>query len=118
MKEYFPLPEKKPQTVPFKNFSEAARSVIDIHVEKLSDNFKGLKNFEIMQIQLEYFERYYQLAVKNMQPKLIVIHGVGSGRLRSEIHERLHSRKEVKSFVNQYHPNFGFGAAEIYFQYM
>jgi dsDNA-specific endonuclease/ATPase MutS2 len=46
-----------------------------------------------------------------------VIHGNGSGRLRDEIHQLLRSRSEVKSFVNQYHPLFGYGATEIYFQY-
>jgi len=42
---------------------------------------------------------------------------VGTGKLRDEIHERLHNRKEVRYYVNQYHPDFGFGATEIYFQY-
>jgi dsDNA-specific endonuclease/ATPase MutS2 len=51
------------------------------------------------------------------QSQLIVIHGVGSGRLRDEIHDLLRLKKEVKSFVNQYHPSFGYGATEIYFQY-
>jgi dsDNA-specific endonuclease/ATPase MutS2 len=52
-----------------------------------------------------------------MQPSLIVIHGVGTGRLREEIHEQLKHRKEVKTFVNQYHPAFGYGATEIFFEY-
>jgi dsDNA-specific endonuclease/ATPase MutS2 len=48
---------------------------------------------------------------------LIVIHGVGEGRLRDEIHDLLRLKKEVKSFVNQYHPLYGYGATEIFFQY-
>jgi hypothetical protein len=35
---------------------------------------------------------------------------------RDEIHDLLRLKKEVKSFVNQFHPNFGFGATEIYFK--
>ena len=96
---------------------EPARSVIDLHIEKLTDNWKGLSNFEILTIQLSNFEKYYQLAVAHHQPNLIVIHGVGTGKLRNEIHEILKTKKEVKSFANQYHENFGFGATEIYFQY-
>jgi dsDNA-specific endonuclease/ATPase MutS2 len=46
-----------------------------------------------------------------------VIHGVGSGRLRDEIHDLLRLKREVKSFVNQYHPSYGYGATEIYLQY-
>lgn len=115
--EYFPLPEKPLIRVKAKKATEPIRTVIDLHIEKLTDNFAGLSNFEIMQIQLAYFEKYYDIAVSNMQPKLIVIHGVGSGRLRNEIHERLRTKKEVKTFVNQYHASFGFGATEIYFKY-
>jgi len=96
---------------------EPAHSVIDLHIEKLTDSWKHLSNFEILTIQLKNFEKYYDLAVAHRQPNLIVVHGVGSGKLRDEIHEILKTKKEVKTFVNQYHPNFGYGATEIYFGY-
>ncbi|MBA2563614.1 MAG: Smr/MutS family protein, partial [Chitinophagaceae bacterium] len=96
---------------------EPARSVIDLHIEKLSDNWKHLSNFEILTIQLKTFEKYYYLSVAHHQSNLTVIHGIGSGKLRDEIHEILKYKKEVKSFVNQYHPNFGYGATEIFFGY-
>jgi hypothetical protein len=96
---------------------EPARSVIDLHIEKLSDDWKHLSNYEILTLQLKTFEKYYHLAITHYQPSLIVIHGVGEGRLRDEIHDILRLKKEVKSFVNQYHPNFGYGATEIFFQY-
>ncbi|MFN2458037.1 MAG: Smr/MutS family protein [Chitinophagaceae bacterium] len=94
-----------------------ARTVIDLHIEKLSDDWKGLSNAEILNLQLKEFEKWYELALAHVQPFLIVVHGVGSGRLRDEIHDILRLKKEVKSFVNQYHPSFGYGATEIYFQY-
>ena len=96
---------------------EPARSVVDLHIEKLTDNWKGLSNFEILTIQLSNFGKYYNLAIAHRQPNLIVIHGVGTGKLRNEIHEILKTKREVKSFANQYHTNFGFGATEIFFQY-
>jgi hypothetical protein len=96
---------------------EPPRSVIDLHIEKLSDDWKHLSNYEILSLQLKTFEKYYQLSVIHHQPSLIVIHGVGEGVLRDEIHELLRLKKEVKSYVNQYHPAYGFGATEIFFQY-
>lgn len=96
---------------------EPARSVIDLHIEKLSSHWKTLSNFEILTLQLSTFEKYFNLAVSHFQPNLIVIHGIGTGKLREEIHEILKFKKEVKSFVNQYHHNFGYGATEIFFQY-
>jgi dsDNA-specific endonuclease/ATPase MutS2 len=86
-------------------------------MEKLTDDWKTLSNFEILTMQLKAFEKYYDLAVAHRQPSLIVIHGVGSGRLRDEIHELLRHRREVKTFINQYHASYGYGATEIYFQY-
>lgn len=96
---------------------EPARSVIDLHIEKLTDDYRRMSNYEIVNLQLKTFEKYYHLAVAHHQPSLIVIHGVGEGVLRDEIHDILRLKKEVKSFVNQYHPNFGYGATEIFFQY-
>ncbi len=94
-----------------------ARSVVDLHIEKLTDDWKRLSNAEILHMQLQEFEKWYDLAIAHHQPYLIVVHGVGSGRLRDEIHDLLRLKREVKSFVNQYHPSFGYGATEIYFQY-
>lgn len=94
-----------------------ARSVVDLHIEKLTDEWEGMSNAEIMDIQLKEFEKWYELAIAHHQPTLIVIHGVGTGRLRNEIHDILRLKRDVKSFVNQYNPSFGYGATEIYFQY-
>ena len=94
-----------------------ARTVVDLHIEKLTDEWERLSNAEILDIQLREFEKWYELALAHHQPQLIVIHGVGSGRLRDEIHDALRLKREVKSFVNQYHPSFGYGATEIYLQY-
>jgi hypothetical protein len=92
-----------------------ARSVIDLHIEKLTDLPEKLSNQEIMQLQLNTFEKYYELAVLHHQSSLTVIHGIGEGRLRDEIHERLNAKKEVKSYVNQYNSLYGYGATEIFF---
>ena len=96
---------------------ESPRTVIDLHIEKLTDNWKHMSNYEIMGMQLKTFEKYYDLALAHMQPSLIVVHGMGTGKLRDEIHDLLRHRREVKSFVNQYDSRFGYGATEIFFQY-
>lgn len=101
----------------FRQSAEPARTVIDLHIEKLSDDWQNMSNYAKLDLQLKTFEKYYELAVLHHQPQLIVVHGVGTGKLRDEIHDALRLKKEVKSFVNQYHPSFGYGATEIYFQY-
>jgi len=90
-----------------------ARTVVDLHIEKLTDAWKGMSNHEILLLQVEEFEKYFELAVAHMQPMLTIIHGVGSGRLRDEIHGILRLRSQVKYFVNQYHPSYGYGGGKL-----
>jgi hypothetical protein len=96
---------------------EQARTVVDLHIEKLTDSWKHLTNFEILTLQLKTFEKYYDLAVAHRQPLFTIIHGVGTGKLKDEVHDILRLKKEVKSFINQYNALYGYGATEIYFQY-
>lgn len=96
---------------------EPARSELDLHIEKLVEKYAGLDNLEIISIQLQTFEKYLDLAIAHHLPSMIVIHGLGTGRLRDEIHEILRLRRGVKSFVNRYDPRYGYGATEIFFQH-
>ena len=94
-----------------------ARSVVDLHIEKLTDEWNRMSNFEMLTLQLKEFEKYYDLAVAHRLSSIIFIHGLGTGKLRDELHELLRLKKEVKTFVNQYHPSYGYGATEVYLQY-
>jgi hypothetical protein len=97
---------------------DQVQSVVDLHIEKLTDDWKRMSPHAMLDLQLKTFEKHYELSVLHMQPRLVVIHGVGTGKLRDEIHESLRAKREVKSFINQFHPLFGYGATEIYFQYL
>jgi Smr domain len=93
---------------------EAAKYEVDLHIEKLEPDWKHLSNFEILTIQLNTLEKYLDLAIAHHQHNLIAIHGVGTGKLKDEIHEMLKTRREVRSFINQYDPRYGYGATEIF----
>jgi hypothetical protein len=96
---------------------EPAKYEVDLHIEKLTPSADSMNNFEKLTLQLKTFEKYLDLAILHHQKEMIAIHGVGTGKLRDEIHEILRLRKEVKFFVNKYHPKYGYGATEIFFQY-
>jgi hypothetical protein len=95
---------------------EPARSELDLHAEKLTDKPGSLDAFEILTLQLQTFEKYFDLALAHHLPSMVVIHGVGTGKLRDEIHEILRTKRQVKSFINRYDPRYGYGATEIFFQ--
>jgi hypothetical protein len=94
---------------------EPARTVVDLHIEKLSNNWERMSNLEILAQQLSEFNKWYDLAIAHRQASLIVIHGVGTGKLKDEIHDILKTKREVKTFINQYDTRFGYGATEILF---
>lgn len=89
---------------------------VDLHIEKIMPDWSGLSNFEILTIQLHEFQRYLDAAIAARQFSMVVIHGVGKGKLREEIHEILRRTPEVRNFVNQYDIRYGYGATEIFFK--
>ena len=99
----------------YKNNLPMARTVLDLHIEKLVHDPAHLTNTEILQLQMNEFEKWYNVAVLQNLPFFIVVHGIGNGVLRNEVHEFVKYKKEVTSFVNQFHPSFGYGATEIKF---
>ncbi len=96
---------------------ESARLEIDLHIENLVDNMRGLSNADIVKIQLDTLQRYLNLAIVHRQERMVVIHGLGKGRLREEVHAILKTTKEVARFKNEWSGKYGFGATEIWFRY-
>ncbi|MDX1940117.1 MAG: Smr/MutS family protein [Saprospiraceae bacterium] len=88
---------------------------IDLHIEKLIDNPQKLNSADILNIQLFHFEKYIEKAVQMGVERVFLIHGVGAGRLRNSIATRLLQMPEVKTFKNEYHPRYGYGATEVIF---
>ncbi len=91
-------------------------SVIDLHIEKLTTDYVSMTAHEKLSFQLNALEKYLDKAILHHLKNVVVIHGVGKGRLKEEIHEMLKLRPSVKSFVQQYHPWYGNGATEVYFK--
>lgn len=85
---------------------------IDLHIEELIDNFSGMSNFEIVNVQLNHFNKALDNAIHGHYRKLIVIHGVGNGRLKQEVRNILSSYSNVRFFDASY-AKYGFGATEI-----
>ena len=88
---------------------------IDLHLEKLTDSRTKRSNSEKLRLQLSHFSDYIDKAVRLGVERVFIIHGVGEGKLRNEITSRLIQNSHVKSFKNEYHPRYGFGATEVLF---
>lgn len=88
---------------------------VDLHIEKLISSSKGLSNFDMLNIQMEEVKRKVEFCIKNRLPKLVLIHGVGEGVLKTEI-EYFLNRYDNISFQEASFRKYGLGATEIYFK--
>ncbi|MCB0662986.1 MAG: Smr/MutS family protein [Saprospiraceae bacterium] len=86
---------------------------LDLHIEYLSDDFDKMDNGQKLRLQLNVFDQYLEKAVKLGVPKGFIIHGVGKGKLKDAIATRLIKLPGVKSFKNEFHPKYGWGATEV-----
>ncbi|MBX2887618.1 MAG: Smr/MutS family protein [Ferruginibacter sp.] len=91
----------------------AAKAVIDLHIDKLTSRSDKFSSAEMLELQKNTFEKYYNLAVAHNLKKLSVIHGIGNGKLVQIIHEALSARNEIKSFERQHHNP---GITDIFFK--
>lgn len=97
------------------NLKESAEFIqeLDLHLESLNPGGKKLSNADALKLQLQHFDKFIEKAVRLGAERVFVIHGVGKGRLREEIFTRVMKMPEIKSFKNEFHPRYGFGATEI-----
>ncbi len=87
---------------------------IDLHIEELVPDISGLSNAEMLEIQLRQFSREMDNAIRNHFRKIIFIHGVGNGKLKSEIRKELRHYEGV-AFKDADSRNYGQGATEVTF---
>jgi hypothetical protein len=90
-------------------------SELDLHIENLINDHKGLTNSQILTIQVSHFDRYVEKAIRLGVDRVFIIHGIGKGKLRDAITTRLIQEYDFHTFKNEYHPRYGFGATEIIF---
>jgi hypothetical protein len=92
----------------------ASEMEIDLHIEELLDDYSNMSNAQIIQVQLNYFQNALDKAMNEHLKKLIVIHGVGNGRLKQEVRAIIATNPSLKYYDASY-ARFGFGATEIVF---
>jgi len=92
--------------------SPSSHHELDLHIEKLTNSWNDLSNFEIVSIQLDYFQKRLFEALKDNEPSFVVIHGIGRGVLKDEIQKFLLQFPNI-SMKPANSQNYGMGASEI-----
>lgn len=85
---------------------------VDLHIEELVDDFRGMSNSEIITIQLNHFRMRLEEAIAGHIRKITFIHGVGNGRLKHEVRRILGTYPGIR-FHDAPYSRYGFGATEV-----
>lgn len=109
--------QKEKSHFDFEDALKKSKYEIDLHIEKLVADFKGMSNSVILQIQLKECQSALDLAYATHQNSIVLIHGVGKGKLRDEIHLLLNQTNFVASYVYDYDVRYGYGATKVFFAY-
>jgi hypothetical protein len=96
-------------------FNDRNKSVIevDLHLNQLIKNTRGMQNHEMLNLQLETAKWRLEAAIKQRIQRIIFIHGVGEGVLKIEL-EYLFNRYDGIKYYDANYQKYGQGATEVY----
>jgi hypothetical protein len=107
LKESFFKPAQEKQEV------QKPVSELDLHIEKLRDDYQFLSSSEILNIQTENFKKALDAAIVHQMPDITFIHGTGNGILKHELHKLLSKHPKVQTFMDARKEKFGYGATKV-----
>ncbi|GET46410.1 Smr/MutS family protein [Capnocytophaga felis] len=85
---------------------------VDLHIHQLVASTKNMTNHEMLTLQIETARKQLEFAIEKRIQRVVFIHGVGEGVLRTEL-EYLLGRYNVKFYDAEY-SKYGVGATEVY----
>ncbi|MDO6813890.1 Smr/MutS family protein [Tenacibaculum soleae] len=85
---------------------------VDLHAEKLLKSTKGMDNYDVLSLQLQTAKHKLEYCIAKRISKLVLIHGVGEGVLKTELLYLLNNYP-VKYYDASYQ-KYGQGATEVY----
>ena len=88
---------------------------VDLHIEELLKDHSEMSNSQIIAYQIKQFNYEMDQAILNHFSKIIFIHGVGEGVLKSAIREELKRYPNI-SYGDAPYERFGHGATEVIFK--
>lgn len=86
---------------------------VDLHIEELIETHRGMSNSHILEVQMANFRRELNVAIRKKVQRLIIIHGVGEGVLKSAIRQELYESYPSIEHHDASYRKYGYGATEI-----
>lgn len=87
---------------------------VDLHIEKLIENYIGMSNSEILIHQMSFFRQKLEGAIQKNAKKIVFIHGVGNGTLKHEIRKNLTEFYPDLKYQDASFMEYGYGATLVF----
>jgi len=87
-------------------------ALVDLHIGEVIDNISGLSSHDMFNIQLDYFRKTLESAIKNEYRKVTYIHGVGNGVLKNAIIKEIDNYEVLENRMASI-SKFGVGAVDV-----
>lgn len=107
------LPKKRRPAIAKPKERNLPKMEVDLHINQLVKNPKGLGNYEMLNLQLDTAKRQLEFAMSKRIQKVVFIHGVGEGVLKEELRYLFNKYDNVKHYDADYQ-KYGLGATEVY----
>ena len=105
-------PVHKPQPVPEKNGKNHIVEV-DLHIDALLDDTRGMSNAEMLQYQLQKFREVMEQYKNKREQRIVFIHGKGEGVLRKAVLDELKRKYPACKAQDASFQEYGFGATLV-----
>lgn len=86
---------------------------VDLHIHQLTNSSKHLSNHDMLTLQLDTAKRQLEFAIRKRIQRVVFIHGVGEGVLKTEL-EFLFSKFDNVKYYDADYKKYGIGATEVY----
>jgi DNA-nicking Smr family endonuclease len=100
-------------TAPENNKVKAPEHEVDLHIDKLVEDYSTMSNSAMLKLQLERFQDALERAMAANMHEIIFIHGTGNGILRKEIQKILSRTPGIRFFEDAKKEKFGYGATLV-----
>lgn len=95
-----------------KHMKTRGEAIVDLHIAELVENITGLSSHDMFNIQMDYFRKTLDSAMRNDCHKITYIHGVGNGVLKNAIVDALKDFEDIEQNMASLQ-KFGVGAIDV-----
>jgi hypothetical protein len=89
---------------------------IDLHLHVILEDETGMDDYDKLQYQLNTLRKEINRLRKLNYRQIVIVHGVGKGRLRDEVRAFLTTLPDVVDFFDASFKEYGAGATQVVFK--